>query len=141
MNIKTLQGLLSIFVQSIAYWIEIVLGYLILTATTNKSWLAYQRLSSRQPSKSPERERKDQERRHSASAQKRHRVFFHTVHWPETNHMCPIQLHRKVGNVEARGKVGLYLRHIPLKHCSEKFQTFCVRIPGCNWPLKLKLVR
>lgn len=43
MDIKTLQGLLSIFIQCVAYWIETALGYLTLTATTNKSWLAYDR--------------------------------------------------------------------------------------------------
>lgn len=109
----------------------------------NKQELAglWQRLWSRQPSKSPERERKDQGRRYTASAQKWHRIFFHTVYWPERNYKCPIQSHRKVGNAEAHGKVGLYLRHITLKYCSEKFQTFCVRTSGCDWPLKLKLVR
>lgn len=109
----------------------------------NKQELAglWQRLWSRQPSKSPERERKDQGRRYTASAQKWHRMFFHTVYWPERNYKCPIQSHRKAGNAEAHGKAGLYLRHITLKYCSEKFQTFCVRISGCDWPLKLKLVR
>lgn len=43
----------------------------------NKQELAglWQRLWSRQPSKSPERERKDQGRRYTASAQKWHRIF------------------------------------------------------------------
>lgn len=70
---------------------------------------------SRQPSKSPERERKDQGRRYTASAQKWHRIFFHTVYWPERNYKCPIQSHRKVGNAEAHGKVGL----TPVTHNSK----------------------